>query len=102
MVASVVANITMRKFPGYQPTYVMPAFPPIANMEVILFVGLGILAGFLAPLFLHLIDACKSGFQVALQQDLAPALPDAKAAGSKQAKDFLRRDFLPVITPRCR
>ncbi|HJV82141.1 ClcB-like voltage-gated chloride channel protein [Noviherbaspirillum sp.] len=63
MVASVVANITMRRFPGYQPTYEMPVFPPIANMEVILFVGLGLLAGFFAPQFLRLLDLIKRTFQ---------------------------------------
>ncbi|WP_136415412.1 MULTISPECIES: ClcB-like voltage-gated chloride channel protein [Oxalobacteraceae] len=63
MVASVVANITMRRFPGYQPTYEMPVFPPIANMEVILFVGLGLLAGFFAPQFLRLLDIIKRAFQ---------------------------------------
>lgn len=63
MVASVVANITMRRFPGYQPTYEMPVFPPIANMEVILFVALGLLAGFFAPQFLRLLDIIKRSFQ---------------------------------------
>ncbi|HJV88319.1 MAG TPA: ClcB-like voltage-gated chloride channel protein [Noviherbaspirillum sp.] len=65
MVASVVANITMRKFPGYQPTYEMPVFPPIANLEVLLFVALGLLAGFFAPQFLRLLDLVKRKFQKA-------------------------------------
>ncbi len=63
MVASVVANITMRKLPGYEPTYVMPVVPSIANAEVMLFVGLGLLSGILAPQFLHLLNFSKRGFQ---------------------------------------
>lgn len=63
VVASVVANITMREFPGYQPTYEMPPFPAIANLEVIFFVGLGILAGVFAPQFLRLIELAKRPFR---------------------------------------
>lgn len=53
MVASVVANITMREFPGYQPPYVMPAFPAVAGVEVLLFALLGVLIGGGAALFLR-------------------------------------------------
>ncbi len=63
VVASVVANITMREFPGYRPPYEMPAFPPIAGVEVLLFVGLGLLCGAVAPQFLRLIDLSKNGFR---------------------------------------
>jgi chloride channel protein, CIC family len=63
VVASVVANITMREFPGYQPTYEMPTFQAISNTEVILFIGLGILAGIAAPQFLRLLDFAKLHFQ---------------------------------------
>ncbi len=62
VVSSVVANIVMREFPGYQPAYEMPPFPAIANLEVVLFVGLGLVAGFAAPQFLRLLDAFKRGF----------------------------------------
>jgi CIC family chloride channel protein len=52
MVSAVVANITMRRLPGYHPTYEMPAFAPIANLEVVWFVLLGVLAGLVGPAFL--------------------------------------------------
>jgi len=63
LVAAVVANITMREFPGYQPAYEMPAFQGIANIEVLLFIGLGILAGICAPQFLRILDFSKRQFQ---------------------------------------
>ncbi|MGZ5198165.1 MAG: ClcB-like voltage-gated chloride channel protein [Telluria sp.] len=62
MIASVVANITMRRLPGYRPTYEMPAFPDIATLEVPLFAALGILAGLAAPQFLALLALAKRRF----------------------------------------
>jgi CIC family chloride channel protein len=62
MIASVVANITMRRLPGYHPTYEMPAFPDIANLEVPLFVALGLLAGLAAPQFLRALAFAKRRF----------------------------------------
>ncbi|QRX83098.1 ClcB-like voltage-gated chloride channel protein [Glaciimonas sp. PAMC28666] len=63
VVASVVANITMRALPGYKPAYEMPAFPTIAGAEIALFVVLGILAGVTAPQFLRLLNTSKKQFQ---------------------------------------
>ena len=63
VVASVVANITMRALPGYKPAYEMPAFPDIAGGEIALFVVLGILAGIAAPQFLRLLHFSKQQFQ---------------------------------------
>jgi chloride channel protein, CIC family len=62
LVAAVVANVTMRTFPGYSAPYEMPPFPDIAGAEMILFAVLGALAGVLAPLYLRLLEAAKSGF----------------------------------------
>ena len=62
MIASVVANITMRRLPGYRPTYEMPAFPEVSGLEVPLFVALGILAGLAAPQFLALLAWAKRRF----------------------------------------
>ncbi|MEO8250820.1 MAG: ClcB-like voltage-gated chloride channel protein [Burkholderiales bacterium] len=62
LIASVVANITMREFPGYHPTYLMPAFPPIFGVEVLFFIGLGILCGIASPQFLRLLGFSKSSF----------------------------------------
>lgn len=63
LVASVVANITMREFPGYKPTYEMPPFPAIFGAEVLFFVGLGILCGIAAPQFLRLLNFSRHKFQ---------------------------------------
>lgn len=62
LVSSVAANITMREFANYRPTYEMPVFPPVAGGEVLLFVVLGLLSGVLAPHFLRLIAASKKCF----------------------------------------
>jgi CIC family chloride channel protein len=63
MIASVVANITMRRFPGYKPTYEMPAFPDVSSGEVLAFVVLGIIAGLAAPQFLRLLALARRAFQ---------------------------------------
>jgi CIC family chloride channel protein len=62
VVASVIANITMRAFPDYHPPYQMPAFPDIAGVEALLFVPMGALAGLLAPQFLRLLDGTRQRF----------------------------------------
>ena len=62
VVASVVANITMRELPGYKPTYEMPFFPDVAGWEILLFVVLGVLAGLLAPQFLRTLEFGKAAF----------------------------------------
>jgi CIC family chloride channel protein len=62
MIASVVANVTMRRLPGYHPTYEMPAFPEVANLEVPLFAALGILAGLAAPQFLRMLAFARRRF----------------------------------------
>jgi CIC family chloride channel protein len=63
VVAAVVANITMREFAGYKPPYEMPVFPPVAGIEVLLFVALGLLCGAAAPQFLRLLDGSKRLFR---------------------------------------
>ncbi|WP_429343264.1 ClcB-like voltage-gated chloride channel protein [Paraburkholderia sp. GAS42] len=63
VVASVVANITMREFAGYKPPYEMPVFPPVTGVEVLLFVALGLLCGAAAPQFLRLLDLSKASFR---------------------------------------
>ena len=59
IVASVVANVTMREFAGYKPPYMMPVFPVISGRELVLFVLLGIVSGVIAPRFLQLLDGSK-------------------------------------------
>jgi CIC family chloride channel protein len=63
VVSAVVANITMREFTNYKPPYEMPAFPPVAGPEVLLFVALGLLCGTLAPQFLRLLGWSKKTFR---------------------------------------
>jgi chloride channel protein, CIC family len=62
LISSVVANITMREFAGYRPTYEMPAFPAITGFEVLPFIVLGLLCGLLAPRFLRLLSLSKTLF----------------------------------------
>ncbi|HEY5366799.1 MAG TPA: ClcB-like voltage-gated chloride channel protein [Casimicrobiaceae bacterium] len=62
LVASVIANITMREMAGYQPVYEMPPFPAVAGPEFLLFVGLGLFAGILAPQFLRALAFGKNAF----------------------------------------
>jgi CIC family chloride channel protein len=63
LVAAIVSNITMRQLPGYQQAFQMPTFHEIANVEIMLFIGLGILAGIAAPQFLRILDFSKRLFQ---------------------------------------
>ncbi|MBB3212380.1 CIC family chloride channel protein [Herbaspirillum sp. Sphag1AN] len=76
VVASVVANITMRELPGYKPAYEMPFFPQVGGFEILLFVLLGILAGLLAPQFLRLLNVSKT-----LWQKISLPLPFRLALG---------------------
>lgn len=62
LVASVVANIAMRRLPGYQPVYEMPEFPVIDGPEVLLFALLGVLLGFAAAGFLRLLSGSRAYF----------------------------------------
>ncbi len=62
MVASVVANIAMRSFPGYHPPYEMPTFADISGAEVLLFALMGVLLGTAAALFLRGLEGGKRLF----------------------------------------
>ena len=62
VVASVVANITMRELTGYAPPYQMPAFPSVVGPEVPIFAALGLLAGAAAPQFMRALQLAKAGF----------------------------------------
>ena len=63
LIAAVVTNLIMRSLPGYHPLYEMPAFAPVPNREVVLFVLLGVLSGALAPQFLRGIAYARAGFR---------------------------------------
>ena len=62
LVSAVVANVTMRALTNYGAPYEMPPFPVVAGREIWLFVGLGVVAGAAAPLFLGLLDSAKRAF----------------------------------------
>ncbi len=62
VVASVIANIVIRQFLSYDAVYQMPRFDFVSGWEVFFYVGLGILAGVLAPMFLRLLDTAKQRF----------------------------------------
>ena len=62
LLSAVVANIVMREFPGYQPVYEMPSFPPIFGVEVVLFGLMGILIGLAAAFFLRGLQASRHLF----------------------------------------
>lgn len=53
--ASVIATLTVRQLLGGNPVYRVPFFHLISNWELIPYLLLGLLAGFLAPLFLRLL-----------------------------------------------
>lgn len=63
MLASVVANITMREFPGYHAPYFMPEFPSVAGPEVLLFIILGIFVGGASALFLRGLSSSRQLFE---------------------------------------
>ncbi|MDE2004280.1 MAG: ClcB-like voltage-gated chloride channel protein [Betaproteobacteria bacterium] len=62
LVAAVVSNVSMRALTDYGAPYQMPPFPVIAGREMWLFVGLGVVAGAAAPLFLGFLDNAKRAF----------------------------------------
>lgn len=63
VLASVVANVTMRALPNYHPTYAMPAFAGLQGLQVLWCVPLGVFAGAMAPVFLRILAAGKRLFE---------------------------------------
>jgi CIC family chloride channel protein len=57
LVASVVATVVSTQFLGSGAVYRMPAFGAVPNWQLPLHALLGVVAGLLAPLFLHLLRA---------------------------------------------
>ncbi len=60
--ASVIATLTVRTFYSAQSVFHVPTFKMVSGYELILFLGLGIIAGCLAPLMLRLLDLAKIAF----------------------------------------
>ncbi|MGN6701502.1 MAG: ClcB-like voltage-gated chloride channel protein [Burkholderiaceae bacterium] len=63
VVSAVVANLTMRSFHDYQPTYAMPVFPTISGLQAVGFAVLGLIAGLLSPQFLRLLGFSRDRFR---------------------------------------
>ena len=61
VVASVVANIVTRQILHYDAVFHMPPFDFVSGWEVASYLGLGLLAGLLAPQFLRLLDLSRAG-----------------------------------------
>jgi len=63
VVASVTANATIHRFLGYGPVFTVPHLHFGSNLELGLYIVLGVLVGHLAPLFLTLLDFARSRFE---------------------------------------
>ena len=63
IVSSVIANATVHGLMGYAPVYEMPLLPPIHHWELPFYLGLGIVAGRLAPAYLWLLKKVGSSLQ---------------------------------------
>lgn len=63
VVASVTANATTHRFLGYGPIFAVPHLHFGSNLELGLYIVLGVLAGHLAPPFLALLDFAKARFK---------------------------------------
>lgn len=63
LVACVTANLVTRGLSGHGPVYAMPAIPPVHGAEIACFLGLGLLCGALAPVFLGILGVAKLGFR---------------------------------------
>ncbi|MGE8589094.1 MAG: chloride channel protein, partial [Alcaligenes sp.] len=62
VVSSVVANIVTRQILHYDAVFHMPHFEFVSGWEVINYLGLGVVAGVVAPQFLRLLDTTRAGF----------------------------------------
>ena len=56
LVASVMATLTIRHWIGINPIFTLPSFTAPLEFEFFPVLGLGILSGFISPLFLKILD----------------------------------------------
>ncbi|MFY2057561.1 ClcB-like voltage-gated chloride channel protein [Achromobacter xylosoxidans] len=63
VVSSVVANIVTRQILHYDAVFHMPPFEFVSGWEVANYLGLGLIAGMVAPQFLRFLDASKALFR---------------------------------------
>ncbi len=64
LVASVTANVTIHRFLGYGPVFVVPHVQFGSNWELVPYGVLGVLTGHLAPPFLGLVEWTKKRFEL--------------------------------------
>lgn len=62
IIASVVATITIRHWIGISPIFTLLSFKGPIDIEILPILGLGVLAGFISPLFLFMLDYTKRLF----------------------------------------
>jgi len=74
IVAAVVSNVTMRALPGYASLYTPPALPELDTIQFLAFPLIGLVLGFLSPLFMAALRGGKTAWQ-ALPLPPACALP---------------------------
>jgi CIC family chloride channel protein len=62
LVASVTANVTIHGLLGYGPVFAVPKMNFGANWELLCYLVLGVIAGHVAPVFLHLLEWSRRRF----------------------------------------
>lgn len=60
--ASVVANVTVHRFFGYQAIFAVPPFTFASNWDLLFYVALGLVAGATAPRYLWLLERSREWF----------------------------------------
>ena len=63
IVSAVVATITIRHWIGMSPIFTLPAFNTSIHVEVLPVLGLGLVVGFLSPVFLFFLEHIRKLFQ---------------------------------------
>ena len=59
VVASVASNMVTRQLLGYDAVYHLPTFDFVSSWEVFAYLGLGVLAGLVAPVYLKLLEGAR-------------------------------------------
>lgn len=63
MVASVMASVVTHRFFGINAVYQIPHFSIVSDWETLSYVGLGVVCGFVAPVFRWALDVSHIGFR---------------------------------------
>jgi FimV-like protein len=62
IIAAVISSATVHDIFGYAPVYEIPAFSLVSDWELALYLLLGVVAGHVAPAFLHLLERARELF----------------------------------------